>query len=328
MLGTRTFTISLILGWAVLSHAAQPDYFPLHVGNQWVYRARGTRGDTALVLEITRTGVFNGRTYWLLQGFPERDYWLRMDDNGNLLAYDPGRDQEEIWYAFHAPEGEVYRTSLPGNCCGRAVVSSRKTKYRGPIGEVDNALEIGYPGVFQVGIERELFLPYIGMVHRTQNTGGPSFAAYDLVYSRTGGVTVIAAQEFGFGLTLDHSVYTADLMPPIDPSRAVPLLTARLTLRNTSVPISLTFPSGQTYDLVIRNEQGEVVYRWSEGKFFILAIRTETIGPGEKNWVILVRLGDDGKPWPQGKYTAEAWLTTAGPKTFAASVGFEIRHVF
>ncbi len=60
-----------------------------------------------------------------------------------------------------------------------------------------------------------------------------------------------------------------------------------------------------------------------------MAIREETFGPGEKDFVVQVRLGSkDGKPFPQGKYIAEGWLTTMGAKACAASVGFEIRYIF
>ena len=325
MRGRRISIVSFALAW--LMPAAHPDYFPLHVGNQWVYRAGVTRTDGILTLEITRTGQFAGRTYWLLHGLPQGDFWLRMDEEGNLWAYSPERNQEELWYAFQKAEGEEYRTALPGSL-SRAVIASRKAVYKGPIGEVDYALEIRYPGVFQVGIERELFLPYIGMVHRKQNVGGPATVSYDLIYSRTGGVTVVSAPEVSFSLTLDSAVYHANLMPPVDPQRAVPTMTARLTLRNTTgVPVELVWPSGQRYDFQIRNEKGEVVWRWSEGKAFILVFGTESF-TGERNYTELIRLGDaSGKPFPQGKYVLEGWLVTQ-PRTYFAAAAFEIRHVY
>jgi len=324
MRGRRISIVSFALAWLML--AAHPDYFPLHVGNQWVYRAGGTRTDGILTLEITRTGQFAGRTYWLLHGLPQGDFWLRMDEDGNLWAYSPERNQEELWYAFQKPEGEEYRTAVPGSL-SRAVVASRQSAYKGPIGEVNNALEIRYPGVFQAGMERELFLPYIGMVHRKQNVGGPATVTYDLIYSRTGGVTVLSAPELGFSLTLDRAIYYANLMPPIDPERAVPTMTARLTLRNTTgTPVELVWPSGQRYDFQIRNEKGEVLWRWSEGRAFILLFGVEPF-TGERNYTEVIRLGDaSGKPFPQGKYLMEGWLATQ-PRAYFASTPFEIRHV-
>ncbi|MCS7316464.1 MAG: BsuPI-related putative proteinase inhibitor, partial [Bryobacterales bacterium] len=183
------------------------------------------------------------------------------------------------------------------------------------------------PGAGEAGIERELFLPYIGMVHRSQKAGGSARATYDLIYSRTGGVTVLSAPELSFALVIDRAVYSANLMPPVDPARAVPVMTARLTLRNTTgVPLELVWPSGQRYDLQIRNERGELLWRWSDGKAFILLFSQESF-TGERNYVELIRLGDGiGRPWPAGRYVLEGWLATQ-PKLFTASVAFEIRHV-
>ena len=49
----------------------------------------------------------------------------------------------------------------------------------------------------------------------------------------------------------------------------------------------------------------------------------------EKDFVVQVRLGSkDGKPFSQGKYIAEGWLTTMGPKAYAASVSFEMRYAY
>ena len=302
------------------------DYFPLAPGNAWIYRGGGVWTGTFLTLEITQTQVFRGNRYFLLHGFPQQDYWLRETANGSVVAYDPAQSAEKLWWAFQSPLGQQYTTFLPGVCCGVAVVNSRKATYKGPVGEFDNALEILYPGVFQVGIARELFLPDIGLVYRNQATGGPSYGSWDLLYARVGATTVSAAPELSFRLTLDNSIYTANMMPPV-PAPA-PVMTARITLRNTGEPITLIFPSGQTFDFEIRNDKGALVYRWSDGQAFTMVFRTETFGPGEKNFTIQAGLaGADKNPLPQGKYVAEGWLTTQGVKVYDASVGFEIRWV-
>lgn len=124
--------------------------------------------------------------------------------------------------------------------------------------------------------------------------------------------------EVTFSLSLDRAVYS--------PRLHVPVLTARLALRVTQAePLELTFPSAQRFDLALKNERGETVYLWSEGRAFALLYGTERFGPGEKNWLVEVPLQTkEGNQFPPGKYTAEGWLTTEGSRRYAASVGFEI----
>ena len=141
---------------------------------------------------------------------------------------------------------------------------------------------------------------------------------------RRGG-TVDSAPELSFGIALDNAIYTVNPMPPVSPATAAPLLTARLRLRNTAQPITLNFPSGQSFDFTITNDKGAIVYHWSDGQAFTTIFRTETFGPGEKDFVIQLRLnGPDKAPLPAGKYVAEGWLTSMGAKVFDASAPFQV----
>ena len=45
--------------------------------------------------------------------------------------------------------------------------------------------------------------------------------------------------------------------------------------------MSLNFSSGQQFEVTITDEDGNEVYRYSDGKFFTLALVTRTINPGE-----------------------------------------------
>ena len=57
-----------------------------------------------------------------------------------------------------------------------------------------------------------------------------------------------------------------------------------------------------------------------------MIVRTETFGPGEKDFVIQLRLnGPDKAPLPAGRYVAEGWLTTMVAKVFDGSVPFQVR---
>jgi hypothetical protein len=55
-----------------------------------------------------------------------------------------------------------------------------------------------------------------------------------------------------------------------------------LTATNTGgAPVSVTFTSGQRFDLVIRRPRGDTVWRWSHDKAFIQVIQTLALQPGE-----------------------------------------------
>jgi intracellular proteinase inhibitor BsuPI len=295
---------------------AQTEYFPLHQGNQWIYR--GTASVQAM--EIDGAQTIDGKDYSLLKGAFGGDAWLRMAADGTLYAYDPETKRERPWVAFQTPEGGTFETALDP-CNKQGIVRSRNAKLTSPVGDFSGAFEAVYPAAncADAGLDSEIYAPWVGLVQRTGITiAGPR--SYDLIYARIGGVTVLSEREVSFGLTVDREVYTHDRQPA--------LMTARLTLRHSQPePIEIVHGSGQIYDIAIRNEKGEVVYLWSEGKAFTAIYLTARYRAGEKNWVEAIRLADrEGKPLPAGKYTVESWLTSNPvQKAWSASVAIEVR---
>jgi hypothetical protein len=70
------------------------------------------------------------------------------------------------------------------------------------------------------------------------------------------------------------------------------------TVTNVSgEPVSMTFGSGQDGDVVL-SQSGEEKYRWSQGRVFTQAIRTEDLAPGESRSFTL----DDTLPVEPGSY--------------------------
>jgi hypothetical protein len=153
----------------------------------------------------------------------------------------------------------------------------------------------------------ETVLPYVGLAQRRMsNIAGE--VVWDLIYTRLGGFTSFAEPERSFQAALNGTRFATN-----DP------ITVRMSLRNTTgTPLELTFPSGQDFDVVIRNEKGDEVYRWSNGRAFTLAIRTLRFS-GEKNYSVAVRPG-----LPAGTYTLTASLAVSGTR-IEAVLPLEIR---
>jgi hypothetical protein len=75
-------------------------------------------------------------------------------------------------------------------------------------------------------------------------------------------------------------VTTFDITRPKDDADKL-----RFTLNvrnNTAKMVELRFPDGQTHDFVVKDFAGKEVWRWSQGRMFTSAMRSETLkGKGE-----------------------------------------------
>jgi len=72
----------------------------------------------------------------------------------------------------------------------------------------------------------------------------------------------------------------------------------------------LSFSSGQMFDIIVRNEQGDEVYRWSEDKAFIAVLIDKSLDKGEalqftEAWNMKDR---EGNQLPKGRYTVTAQM--------------------
>ncbi|MBI4906804.1 MAG: hypothetical protein HY820_24460 [Acidobacteria bacterium] len=297
------YAFLFLLSFPAFSQTA--DYFPLQTGNQWIYRATRLRPEPWIVT-VAGTGTAGTVEYFQVTGFPGGTLLLRKDDSGGLLIYDAAQQSERPWVPFAAPEGESFRTGIDA-CTASGRIRTREGALRSPLGEFSNGLVVAYQtSCADAGFTSETFLPYVGLAERRTTTIAGE-QVFQLIYARLGGFTVFAEKENSFAVTLDSSRY-----------RRGDLITVRMTLRNTQdQPLELTFPSGQDFDVAIRNEKGDVVYRWSADKAFP-AIFRQLRFQGERNWATLV-VAD----LPAGNYTLTANLATSSTK-LEATAGLQI----
>lgn len=302
------------------AQAADAEYFPLQVGNQWIYQTN-TRffNGPANVVSIPGKRDFGSTSYFIVEGLDANPVYMRSDDMGKLFVYDERTGGEAQYADFTTPVGGSYQTAADP-CNATANVMARDATVTTPVGEFTGALHVEYPSAncADAGLGADYFVPNIGLVKREGITiAGPR--AMELVYARVGDVTVLSSPEVSFSMSIDRAVY--------DNTNDISTIHARLTLRSTMAePIDLHWAGGQRFDLVIYNERGAEVARWSNGKAFTLELSSEKFGPGERNYTIQHPLQDrQNNRLPAGKYVAEGFLTTQGEqKPYGARVGFEI----
>ena len=336
---TRTFSALLLFAPAGSAHAQLPprsralqirqaaNYFPLTVGNSWTYTIEGRAASGSVTVDVTDSVEAAGREYFRLEGFTPQPALVRLDDQGRLPGVSPGFRYRTLVVSLRGqPRERLGCRSCPHPCLGAAELASRGARVEVPAGNFDDALVIRYGATncADAGIREEVFAPDIGLIRRTETTiAGPRTMA--LTEARIG-TRVIRFSAVSFTLSIDQPAYAPNLMPPVTPDRAMPVLRARMTIRNdTNLPLRLDFPSGQRFDLVIRDPKGQEIYRWSATRLFTQEMGTLELSPGEKTYSAEVPLGQpEDQPLPPGRYQAEAWLTTVEPSAYRASVGFEV----
>lgn len=90
----------------------------------------------------------------------------------------------------------------------------------------------------------------------------------------------------------------------LDVSTSGRTATFTFTVENTGdTPVSMQFRSGQTFDLVVESEAGEV-WRWSDGMMFTQMLQSQAVDPGE-----LMRETATWENADPGDYEARAWIT-------------------
>ena len=120
----------------------------------------------------------------------------------------------------------------------------------------------------------------------------------------------------------DKDAYYENHMPVIGPAprRGGNLVKVRFSVKAAgSRDVAVNYRSGQSFDVVVKDPDGAQIYKWSDGRFFTMALRDEKICPAGLTFEAEVPLPFGSK---EGRYAVEAWLT-ATPSA-RASTSFSI----
>ncbi len=234
------------------------------------------------------------------------------------MNYDREARAERPYLDFTAREGASFPTSAHP-CNGTAMAESKSFKGTFPLGEFSSVAAIRYGGntCADAGLTADFYLPYIGLLRRTEITiAGPR--TYDLTYARINGTVMISTGETTFSVSTDKTMYLA--------TRDIPMVSARMTLR-TDENLVLEFSSGQEIDYVLRDRESKEVFRWSATRTFLQGLKTLRINK-EHNWATSFPLsGADGKALPAGTYQLDGFITTMNGARYRGVVTIELAEV-
>jgi len=284
------------------------DFFPLRPGNTWTYR-ESTTGETFTV-RVGTPVMTNGNVYYSLDGYVKARVLARLDDAGQLVYVDEDKNIERPLTPL-APMAQGW-LEAPLRICEQESQAQEKPGYHdGAAGPFEHVLDLRYRsfGCADAGVESEQYAANVGMVRRQVTTiAGPR--RFDLVYARVGQALIDASTNGAFSVSANLTPET-ELVP----------VTLRLNL-NAPAGMTLSFPTGQEFELALLDPQGKTVWRWSDGMAFEQAGHTRSVSGA---WSVQLAFPRSALAAASDStaslYALQAWLTTAGgAPQFAASV--------
>ena len=303
-------------------------YFPLAVGNRWVYERTGPERASTWKVEVVEATMPAGpwQVYWLEGYFPGVSRWIRASRGGTVTEFAPDEAREYLWYLLGAPRGMSWQlqlaptpTALPvaDDCVNgsRLVVASRDDVVSVPAGQFTRVVRVDFRSrCADAGITSEWFAPGVGLVRREETSiAGPVIS--ELVLAELDGLS-LPRTSYAATLSVDRPRYVNNLMPPIGPGAAA-TVRGTFALRNlTDVPVELAFSGCKSATVAVTNEAGEVVFMThaddggccSCGNLVTVTL-THDVFVLPLSFTLSTEKGD---PLPDGRYVITVTLDTTG----------------
>jgi hypothetical protein len=321
------------------SNTDAASYFPLRVGNEWVYAVSSQVERAEWRAAVTGRKVApNGVAYFELAGYFGPTRLARSVLRGLVSEFNPDGERDNLWYLLGAPVGtswELVLEPLPtlgpmADCISgsKALLASRTEVVRVPAGEFRDVVRIDYRSpCADAGLASEYFAPGVGLIKRVELTfAGPR--ASELLRARLGDIE-LPRLPYGSALELESPHYVNNLMPPLGPD-ALPVLRGVYVLRNrTPLPVELLFSGCKSVSVQVLNEAGEVVARGRGDDGGCCAcdnVFRFTLANDVLALPFAFRLATpEGRPLPDGRYSVEATLDALEMGQARPSAGAPIR---
>ncbi|MFQ5709225.1 MAG: hypothetical protein ACE5HO_17345 [bacterium] len=148
------------------SPSALFNYFPLAVGNEWVYSTVNDTSyrDTTKIFDQVMVGK---QTYYTYGSQPEHSLLLRRDSQGRICLR--VNDKDRIYFDFTVGDGEAYRfKGFAGDEDFGYVVTVRKhLAVKTLAGQFENCVDLSFDSPYAVDDEfGYVFAPDVGIVEK------------------------------------------------------------------------------------------------------------------------------------------------------------------
>jgi hypothetical protein len=282
------------------------DLFPLFPGNTWTYREFTTGNE--FTVRVSTPVVINEIVYHSLLGYAGNTLLVRPNNQQQMVYLDEETGQELLLIDFE-PSGTRWWPAPLRTCQQEGQTQRDGAVYEGAPGPFFDVLEIHYRSMNcgDTGTQLEQFTENIGMLRRVVSSiAGPR--EYNLVYAKVGAILIEASQ---------HSRFTLTVVPGTTPHTLAAVLRLQT---NSQFGVTLPYTTAQEYEVELLNEQGTVVWRWSDGQFFIETPHTKNV---IEDWTVRAEFPKPNLSTGEPRidhYTVRAWLTTEGAPAFSAKL--------
>ena len=124
-------------------------------------------------------------------------------------------------------------------------------------------------------------------------------------------VDPLSEHAFGASLSTDRAIYRS----------GEPIRITFEVFNYTPTPVRFDFTSGQRYDLIIEDRQGNEVWRWSAGRMFTMVLGQETLEPANPR---LTYEAEHTARLEPGRYKIKGLLTDVS-RRISATIGMEVQ---
>jgi hypothetical protein len=285
---------SLLAGAAAWAN----DYLPL-AGDDLLRFVPMQSGESREMLITATQG--NWKRFSDFLGLGENWVYTEAGDS-RIWVYNPASGYGERMVDLAAPVGQTFLTPL-GSCSRYATIADRAASLETPAGSFDQAIRVDFSGsCSHAGLRSVWFVAGIGPVQWSQAS---SFGLryFLLAEAAVGEVLLPQASELIISATLPLGRIVLEDQPAIH---------AALSVHNPGpAPVELVFPSGQTFDIYIIDEAGQVVRQFSHGQLYTQALYSITLAPNASHSFgdVIDLVDNDGEALDVGTYVLRVELS-------------------